>query len=180
MAARPTTRPQRAALSMGAMRPSLGEGSEVRATNPLLRVVTEAGTNIVEDLHKFVGAYCKSRYRPTITEKLATATYELFTNALGYGSVNRPVILEIVDTKSQVEVRVTNDAIPARIRMLEERLALINRDAKSTYLEEMRRSVNGGHSRSMLGLLRVVYEAGLQLELIVRDGTITVVARCPL
>ena len=145
----------------------------------ILRIVCEAGANILEPTHVYVTTLAKSRFRTTIADKVSLACWELFSNALSYGSVRRPVILELCDLRTEVELRITNEAIPARCQVLEQRVAQLRTDAKGAYLEEMRRSVSGGIPRAMLGLARVAHEVKMDLGLSIHGGHVMVSARCP-
>jgi hypothetical protein len=147
----------------------------------ILRIVCEAGSSILEATHQYVTVLAKARFRPTIAEKISLACWELFSNALSYGSVSRPVVLELCALKNTVELRVSNDAIAARCQLLEQRIQQLKVDAKGTYLEEMRRSVTGGVPRATLGLARVAHEVKMDLHAsVVNSGRVTVVASCAL
>ncbi len=159
---------------------ALARDLQVTAQNPLLRLVVASGSSMNEEIHRFIHAFCRSRYRTSIAERFGTAGYELFVNALEYGTISRPVVMELREQAGQIELSVNNEAIPARLRMLEERLKVIRRDPKSAYLEEMRRSVNGGYPRAMLGLVRIAHEVGLLPQLKVDQPRITVSVSCPL
>jgi hypothetical protein len=144
----------------------------------ILRVVCEAGSDILESTHAYVTALTKAKFRPAVAERVSLSCWELLSNALSYGSVRRPVILELVDLKSMVELRVTNDSIAARCQMLEQRIDQLKRDAKGTYLQEMRRSVSGGLPRATLGLARVAHEGKMDLTCSFIQNRVQVVARC--
>jgi len=148
--------------------------------NPLLRLVVASGSSMNEEIHRFIQAFCRSRYRTSIAERFGTAGYELFVNALEYGTISRPVMMELREQSGRIELAVNNETIPARLRMLEERLNVIRRDPKAAYLEEMRRSVNGGYPRAMLGLVRIAHEVGLLPQLKVEQPRVTVSVSCPL
>jgi len=144
----------------------------------ILRVVCEAGSSILEPTHVYATTLAKVRFRPSIAERISLTCWELFSNALSYGSVRYPVVLELCDQKSFVELRVTNDSIGARCQLLEQRIAQLKQDAKGTYLEEMRRSVTGGLPRATLGLARVAHEGKMDLSCTVVQTRVLVVARC--
>jgi hypothetical protein len=113
-----------------------------------------------------------------VSERIALTAYELFANGLNYGSISSMVTLELAEESGVAYVTVTNEAIPARARMLAERCALLRADAKSVYMEELRRSVSGGIPRAMLGLARIVHEAGVELSVSAVGSQVTVVGRC--
>ncbi|MET0790047.1 MAG: hypothetical protein ABW061_00875, partial [Polyangiaceae bacterium] len=100
------------------------------------------------------------------------------SNALNFGSVSSDIVLELVEGDSLVGVRVSNEAIAARISMLSEHLLKLKTNAEQTFLEELRRSVTGGIPRPMLGLARVAHEVGLALDLQQEDRRIAMTAQC--
>ena len=144
----------------------------------LLRVACSPGSSITEELHAFVVAFTKLRYRPAVADRIALTAYELFANGLSYGSISSMVALELAEEQGFVLVTVTNEAIQARIKVLVERCALLRTDAKSIYMEEIRRNVTGGIPRAMLGLARIVHEAGVELSVVAQGAAVTVVGRC--
>ena len=144
----------------------------------ILRVVCEAGSDILESTHAYVTALAKSKFRPSVAERVSLSCWELLSNALSYGSVRRPVVLELCDLRSAVEIRVTNDSITARCQMLEQRVEQLKQDAKGTYLQEMRRSVSGGLPRATLGLARVAHEGKMDISCSFAQSRVRVVARC--
>ena len=87
-------------------------------------------------------------------------------------------MLELIEADTLVGVRVSNEAIQARISMLSEHLSRLRANAEQTFLEELRRSVTGGIPRPMLGLARVCHEVGLTLELQVQARRVSVTAQC--
>jgi len=149
-------------------------------TQVILRVVCEAGSSILEPTHLYTTALTKIKFRPTISEKIGLACWELFSNALSYGSVRRPVVLELCDLKNFVELRVSNESIAARCQLLEKRIQQLHIDAKGTYLEEMRRSVSGALPRATLGLARVAHEGKMDLTCTIQNSRVLVTARCSL
>jgi hypothetical protein len=157
--------------------------AESTAADPhiVLRVVCEAGSDILEATHQYVMALAKVRFRPTVAEKVSLACWELLSNALNFGSISGPVVFDLCQLKDAVELHVSNDAIAARCQMLDQRIQQLNADAKGTYLDEMRRSVTGGLPRAALGLARIAHEVRMELSVsIVLQSRVTVTARCPL
>jgi hypothetical protein len=144
----------------------------------LVTVVCDAGSDMLEATHTFLTAYAASRVRPHIVQRLSVAAYELLANALNYGSVTGEVVVEFFHARSVATVRVSNDAIPARIQMLTEHTARVHENAENVFVEEMRRSVGGGIPNPMLGLVRIVHEAGLTLDVRVENRRVVVSAGC--
>ena len=144
----------------------------------LVRVVCTAGSGALEYTHAFITAYAADHLRGAVAQRLSVGCYELLSNALNFGSVSSDIILELIEGDSLVGVRVSNEAIQARISMLTEHLVKLKTNAEQTFLEELRRSVTGGIPRPMLGLARVAHEVGLALELQVQERRVSVTAQC--
>jgi hypothetical protein len=144
---------------------------------PVLVSVVATSQDALEYTHAFVAAYCRQRFRAATAEALAVAAHELLENALNYGSVSGQVLFEIVERPGSAAVRVTNDTIPARLEMLRAHIEKLAVNPEAVMLEEMKRSMGTSRVRPMLGLARVVQEAGLALELYVTNSRVTVLAR---
>jgi hypothetical protein len=133
------------------------------ATRELVRIACSPGSDLLEPTHQYLTSYVTSRVRPQLAERLSVAIYELLANALAYGSMSEDVSVELAETQDEVVFTVSNDTIAARIQMLNDHLAKVRANAGGIMLEEMRRSAAGG-PRPMLGLARVVHEAGLDVK----------------
>lgn len=164
-----------AAAAAGAQRP--GDGA-VLTGRTLFRVVCTAGSGALEYTHAFINAYTADHLRGAVAQRLSVGAYELLSNALNFGSISSDIVIELIESDSMVGVRVSNDAIAARISMLTEHLLKLKTNAEQTFLEELRRSVTGGIPRPMLGLARVSHEVGLTLDLQVQERRISVTAQC--
>jgi hypothetical protein len=144
----------------------------------LVRLYCNAGSGALEYTHAFINAYATDHFRGAVAQRLSVGTYELLSNALNFGSVSSDILLELIEAENIVGVRVSNEAIQARISMLSEHLLKLHSNPEQTFLDELRRSVTGGIPRPMLGLARVAHEAGLTLTLTVQDRRVTVTAQC--
>jgi hypothetical protein len=144
----------------------------------LIRISCEAGSALLEQIQTFVSAYASGRFRPKIAERISVATCELLDNAVSYGSISGDVVYELAESSNHLEVRVSNDAVHARLAMLRERAAKLEKDAEAIYMGEMARSVQGGIPRAMLGLARVRHESGMELEVRGDGQRVTVIGRC--
>jgi hypothetical protein len=144
----------------------------------MVRVICTAGSGALEYTHAFISAYAADHLRGAVAQRLSVGAYELLSNALNFGSVSSDIVLELIEADTLVGVRVSNEAIQARISMLSEHLLKLRSNAEQTFLEELRRSVAGGIPRPMLGLARVCHEVGLALELQVEDRRVSVTAQC--
>lgn len=163
------------AANAGAQRP--GDGA-VLTGRTLLRVICTAGSGALEYTHAFITAYTADHLRGAVAQRLSVGAYELLSNALNFGSVSSDIVIELIESDNLVGVRVSNDAIAARISMLTEHLLKLKTNAEQTFLEELRRSVTGGIPRPMLGLARVSHEVGLTLDLQVNERRVSVTAQC--
>jgi hypothetical protein len=155
-----------------------GQDGGALSGRSLIRVLCTAGSGALEYTHAFVTAYAADHFRGGVAQRLSVGAYELLSNALNFGSVSSDIVLEVLESESIVGVRVSNEAIQARISMLTEHLLKLRTNAEQTFLEELRRSVTGGIPRPMLGLARVTHEVGLTLELQVQDRRVSVTAQC--
>jgi hypothetical protein len=178
-AAEPTARTGvKSAHGSGAGSSRSGQDGGALSGRSLIRVLCTAGSGALEYTHAFVTAYAADHFRGAVAQRLSVGAYELLSNALNFGSVSSDIVLEVVESDSIVGVRVSNEAIQARISMLTEHLLKLRTNAEQTFLEELRRSVTGGIPRPMLGLARVTHEVGLTLELQVQDRRVSVTAQC--
>ncbi len=144
----------------------------------LVRFTCEPGSDLLEDVHLFVDAYCRLRFRPAVAQRVALTGYELLANALNYGSVASEVVFELLERDERVVVRVQNDSIRARLDMLADRVKRLEADPEAVFVEEMRRYVSGGVSRAALGLARIRHEAKMDLELTISGSQVVVAASC--
>ena len=179
----PPSAPASGSPSWGKPAPPSNSGAPSREGSALVgrslvRVLCNAGSGALEYTHAFVSAYASDHFRGAVAQRLSVGAYELLSNALNFGSVSSDIVLELIESDSIVGVRVSNEAIQARISMLTDHLLKLRTNAEQTFLEELRRSVTGGIPRPMLGLARVTHEVGLTLELQVQDRRVTVTAQC--
>lgn len=165
----------RPATARGAPSPFIVRG-EIPAEPILVSIVT-ASQDALEYTHAFVAAYCRQRFRASVGEALTTAAHELLENAINYGSVSGQVLFEIVERTGSAAIRVTNETIPARLDMLRTHIEKLATNPEAVMVEEMKRSMGLSRTRPMLGLARVVQEAGLGLELYILGARVTVLAR---
>jgi hypothetical protein len=169
----PATSSQRAPDSSSALSSRVYQGKR----KSLIRIACEAGTSILEETGTFVTSYADKRFTSSVAQRLGVAAYELFSNALSYGTVTQPVVFEMFDTLDGVEIEVSNGAIPARMKMLQTQIGKLKSDPEGTYMDEMRRSLGGGYPRAMLGLARVCHEQRMQLNMVAEDQLVTLTAR---
>lgn len=131
----------------------------------LVRLMFTPGSSTLESTHSFLTSYTADRLPGAVAQRVSLAAYELLSNAMNYASLSSDVVLEIVQYADRTIVRTANDAIAARISMLREQIDKIRSDSEGAFVQELKRSMKGGHTRAMLGLARVAFEVGLKLEL---------------
>jgi hypothetical protein len=140
----------------------------------LVQILCSSGSSLLEPTHAYLTAYCTARFGPRTSDKLSVAIYELLANAIAYGSLG-DVVVEVLEGTVSPGVRVTNDTTLARIGMLNTHVAKLRADPGKTLLDEMKRS-GSGTVRPMLGLVRVVHEAGCHLDVNVTGQRVVVTA----
>jgi hypothetical protein len=144
----------------------------------LVSINSRSHDDVLEYTHSFVVAYARQRFRSALVQPLSVATYELLGNALNYGSALGEVVFQLVELPSSIGIRVSNGTVPVRLDILRAHVERIGKNPEAAFLEEMRRSVSGGGSaKPMLGLVRIVHEAKLTLELYVSGTQLTTIAR---
>lgn len=105
------------------------------------------------------------------------AIYELYANALRYGTGRDEVRLELRRTEQAVVLTVSNSAEPEQIERLKAQLASVSRDPSAAFSGEMSR-FDGGAQAPMLGIVRIAHEVGLALELHGDEQRVEVSTRC--
>lgn len=136
----------------------------------------------VDDIRRFVESFCSAAcLGAEREEQLGIAAHELVQNAISYASAPGVDLRLAVDHGAKrVRVSVSNVARPEQVRVLRERLEAIcaHPDPLAAYVAAMR---DDPHGRGGLGLPRVRYEAGLDLEVTHEgDDRVTVHAHGPL
>ena len=136
---------------------------------------------VVDDIRQFVETFCANACpEAEREEQLALATHELIQNAIANAvTPDIELKLELDRATGRVSVSVSNHARADQIEVLRSRLAR-NRSHASPlagYVAAMREDPE---SRGGIGLARIRFEAGLELELEVSGQKITVHAVGPL
>jgi hypothetical protein len=142
----------------------------------LVRLMFTPGSSPLETTHTFLNAYLAERVPPAAVQRVCLAAYELLSNATSYATLGSDVVFEIVQRAGRVCVRASNNTIPARLAMLRQQLDKIQAGAEETFVSELKRSMQGGVARPMLGLARIAHEVGLELELDTSGDRVTVTA----
>lgn len=137
---------------------------EARAL-PLISIGAPADPALLEPTYAYLSAYTAYCLTPRVAERLNVAIYELYSNALRYGSTAGEVRLELERQGGGAALRVSNFAEPAQLEKLKAQLAQVQADAGAAFATEMNRFAGGSQPPPMLGLVRVSHESGLALEL---------------
>ncbi|HEY3499050.1 MAG TPA: hypothetical protein VGK73_30370 [Polyangiaceae bacterium] len=132
---------------------------------------------MLEATHAFATTYVASRLNSQVAQRVSLAAYELIANALAFSTMSEDIGVEILESERQIAVRVSNQTIAARISMLNEHVLKVRANPEQALTDEMRRAVAGG-PRPMLGLARVVHEAGMSLDVSVEGRRVTLTAFC--
>lgn len=133
---------------------------------PLISIGSPADPALLEPTYAYLSTYTALCLTPRVAERLNVAIYELYSNALRYGSSAGEVRLEIERgaQDGSAVLRVSNRAEPAQLARLDAQLALVQTDAAAAFTTEMNRFAGGSQPPPMLGLVRVAHESALVLE----------------
>jgi hypothetical protein len=136
-----------------------------QAALPLISIGSPADPALLEPTYAYLSAYTSFCFSPRVAERLNVAIYELFANALRYGSAATEVRLEIERSGQGAALRVSNQAEPAQLERLRAQVTRVQADAGAAFATEMSRFAGGNQPPPMLGLVRVSHESGLELQL---------------
>jgi hypothetical protein len=136
-----------------------------QASLPLISIGSPADPALLEPTYAYLSAYTAFCLPPRLAERLNVAIYELYSNALRYGSAASEVRIELERSGSGAALRVSNHAEPAQLERLNAQLGRVQADASAAFATEMDRFAGASQPPPMLGLVRVAHEAGLKLEL---------------
>jgi hypothetical protein len=163
-------------------------GVRARATPPakdatstpvlLISIGAPADPALLEPTYAYLSAYCFGCLAPRVAQRLNVAIYELYANALRYGSSLGEVRLEIWRRDEGAGLRISNYAEPGSIERLKKQVARVKRDAEAAFGEEMNLFASATRPPPMLGIVRVAHEAAMGLELGVEGSKVTVSTWC--
>jgi hypothetical protein len=142
---------------------------------PLVSIRSIADAELLEPTYVYLAAYCGAILAPSAAERVNVAIYELYANALRYGSAWGEVKLELYQRARGVSLVISNHAEPEHLARLEQQVARVQRDAATAYADEMA-AFEGGQVAPKLGIVRVAHESGLALSLRVNDARVEVCA----
>lgn len=138
---------------------------------PLISIGSPADPAQLEPTYAYLSAYVSAYLPARVAERLNVAIYELYANALRYGSASGEVRVQIERSPSGVgaRLRVRNHAEPDQLETLMSHFSRVIEDPSAAFAREMDRFAGASYPPPMLGLVRVAHESGLVLELL-RDG----------
>jgi hypothetical protein len=133
----------------------------------------------LDDMQAFASRYVRRRWPGELADRARVSACELLENAVRYATAGGTVDLSLLDHATGFEVRVANDAVPARQQILRKCIQdCAHDDATEQYRRSLRRLLTDteGASNASLGLLRIRCEAAVELAVQVEGKRVTVVA----
>ena len=134
---------------------------------PLVSIGSPADPALLEPTYAYLSAYTSLCLAPRLAERLNVAIYELYANALRYGSSTGEVRLELERSSSGsgITLRISNHVESPQLERLESQIGRVQADPAAAFATEMNRFAGGSQPPPMLGLVRVAHESALPLEL---------------
>jgi hypothetical protein len=147
---------------------------------PLISIGSPADPALLEPTYAYLSSYTAAYFPQRVAERLNVAIYELYANALRYGSGNGEVRLQLERSSSGVGARLTiaNRAEAAQVAKLSAQVARVLEDAGSAFASEMDRFAGGSHTPPMLGLVRIAHESALLIDLVTEGDRVEVTIVC--
>ena len=132
---------------------------------PLISIGSPADPALLEPTYAYLSTYTSLCLAPRVAERLNVAIYELYANALRYGSGAGEVRLEIERAPDgSARLRVSNHADAEQRERLSAQLGVVQADPAAAFAAEMNRFADGTQPPPMLGLVRVAHESALEIE----------------
>jgi hypothetical protein len=152
--------------------PSSPPQTSAQASPPLISIGSPASESLLEPTYAYLSIYAFTAFTPRVAERLNVAIYELYSNALRYGSNGGEVRLELSRSPSGqgALLKVSNYLETEQAGKLESQLSRVVADPAAAFTQEMNRFASESQQPPMLGLVRVAHESALRLELW-SDGT---------
>ena len=157
--------------------PSAPPLSFVEAAPALISIGSLANRDLLEPTYAYLSEYCHACLSPQVAQRLSVAIYELYANALRYGSPGE-VRLELHKTATGARLSVSNHADALQREKLERQIARVNADPEAAFSSEMERFAGASSTVPMLGLVRVAHESALGLELLVDGERVRITTLC--
>ena len=143
----------------------------------LIQVRTQATPEVTDPLRELVIVVARTRFTPTIAQRLGLATHELVENAVLYGSLGSELEYALsFETRSRtVSIQVSNAAVASRANALAATIQhLSSTSPKEAFEASLRATAASG--RAKLGLARIAHEAGMALRSDYASDRVTVTA----
>ena len=151
----------RAARRVSSSPPAMAEAGDL----PVISIGAPADPALLEPTYAYLSSYCFAVFPPPLAQRLNVAIYELYANALRYGTDRGEVRLELRRRGSSVQLRISNFAEPAQIARLKKHLTRVQDDPSAAFSGEMNRFDRHSEPPPMLGIVRIAHEVGMPLEL---------------
>lgn len=156
-----------------------GRVSAIDGDEPaLISIGAPADPALLEPTYAYLSAYCFACLPPPQAQRLNVAIYELYANALRYGSDGGEVRLELRRSGKSILLVVANYAEQAHVERLKAHLARVQEDPSAAFSGEMNRFDGASQPPPMLGIVRVAHEVGLPLQLFSYQGRVEISTRC--
>ena len=148
------------------------------AEPPLISIGAPADPALLEPTYTYLSAYCFACMPPQVAQRLNVAIYELYANALRYGSQRGEVRIELCRAGRGFDLCVANFAEPAHILRLKQQIGLVQEDAAAAFSGEMNRFDGASQPPPMLGIVRVAHEVSLPLDLRCDEQRVEIYTHC--
>jgi histidine kinase-like protein len=145
---------------------------------PLISIGAPADPALLEPTYAYLSAYCFACLPPQLAQRLTVAIYELYANALRYGSDQSEVRIELWRSGGEVTLRISNSADVAQIERLTAQIVRVQEDPAAAFSHEMNSFSSASQPPPMLGIVRVAHEVGLPLELRSDRARVEISTRC--
>jgi hypothetical protein len=145
----------------------------------MLSIGAPADLALLEPTYAYVSAYTAVCLPPRVAERLNIAVYELYGNALRYGSRSGEVRLQLRGVGGGVRLTVVNHAAPHQLERVRAQLARVQADPDAAFTGEMHRSASASQPPPMIGLVRIAHEAGLSVSLEIQGARVELTTFCP-
>ncbi len=164
----------RAARRISLTPPGQAQASEL----PLISIGAPPDPALLEPTYAYLSAYCFACLPPQTAQRVNVAIYELYANALRYGTAGGEVRIELCRAGRGVNLCVANFAEAAHIERLKQQLTRVQEDPGAAFSGEMNRFERASQPPPMLGLVRVAHEVGLSLDLRCDDQRVEIYTHC--
>jgi signal transduction histidine kinase len=132
---------------------------------PLISIGAPADPALLEPTYAYLSAYCFACLPPQMAQRLNVAIYELYANALRYGTGRGEVRIELRRNGGGIDLGVSNFAEPDHLARLKQQITRVQEDPSAAFSGEMNRFDGSSQPPPMLGLVRIAHEVSLSLDL---------------